>query len=75
MPGIIAKMSQWLVLLGLERATLVGQGLRLSLQGETTSPSSKSEPLEAQPTKLLLTRSCTQNHTEGAIVHQYISSL
>ena len=75
MPGIIAMMSQWWVLLGLERAPLVGQGPRLSLQGETTSPSATSKSLEAQPTKLLLIRSHTQNRIEGAIVHQFISSL
>ena len=70
MPGIIAMMCQWWVLLGLERAPLASQGLKLSLQGETTSPSGKSASLEAQPTKLLLTRYHTQNRIEGAIVHR-----
>ena len=75
MPGIIAMMCQWWVLRGLERPPLVSQGLKLSLQGETTSPSGKSESLEAQPTKLLLTRSCTQSRIEGATVYQFLSSL
>ena len=68
-------MSHGCVLPGLGRAPLVGQGPSLSLQGETTSPSGESTSLEAQATKLLLPCSHTQNHIEGTVVHQFISSL